>query len=513
MPTRPPSQNHNPTIIITGASGFIGRNFLNAIKDHCFIYALASRSQTEAEIPPHENIQWMRGDIGEEENVARLFTKISKDGPVDFIFHFAAYYDFTLKESPEYQRTNIDGVAHLLKHATKLAPKRFIFASSLAVTDFSADLRIIDEKSPADAKYPYAISKHQAEKLVKEYSTAFPCTIVRLAAMFSDWCEYGPLYVLLNTWLHDSMMGRIVAGRGTTAVPYLHVADLNRLLVKIMEKHDQLNRFDIFAASDNGCTTHYQLFVAAKRYFFGKTALPFFCPAWVASLGVIAKNIIGDFINRPPFEKPWMIKYVDKQMDVDSSHTQALLDWQPKQRYQVSRRILFLIENLKSNPELWKKKNIAMAHKSSKECASLRIYNTMLEMKESIVEDHVAHLRSPSNKMVYPYYQKLLKNELKERAYLMYQMLEIVMLHGDRIHMLHYASSLAHARHKEGATAHEVINAVTRMAGSVEEALRHNLKLQDLQHKIRQEINITTQLITDEIEDVFDTLSARKHDN
>ena len=124
------------TILVTGASGFIGRHFINAVKDDFFIYAIARRSQHEAKIPLLPNIQWIPVDLGDRESVNRIGDQLARDGGVDYVFHFAGYYDFTNEDNPEYQRTNVDGTHHLLEISRKLGIKRFIFASSLTVSNW-----------------------------------------------------------------------------------------------------------------------------------------------------------------------------------------------------------------------------------------------------------------------------------------------------------------------------------------------------------------------------------------
>ena len=53
-----------------------------------------------------------------------------------------------------------------------------------------------------------------------------PSCIIRLAALFSDWCEYAPLYMFLETWLSNVWNSRVIGGRGTTAIPYMHVREM-----------------------------------------------------------------------------------------------------------------------------------------------------------------------------------------------------------------------------------------------------------------------------------------------
>ena len=93
------------------------------------------------------------------------------------MLHLAGYYDFTNKNHPEYERTNVKGTALILKYAAELNIKRFIFASSLTVSAFGKQGPVLNENSPADASFPYAKSKKKGEKLVKKYSKKFPCSV------------------------------------------------------------------------------------------------------------------------------------------------------------------------------------------------------------------------------------------------------------------------------------------------------------------------------------------------
>ena len=507
------NQPKPPVIIVTGASGFIGRYFIEEVKDDYTIYAIARRSQRKSEVPDHPNIHWMRVDIGEEKEVVRAINTISKEhASIDFVFHFAGYYDFSYKNVPEYHRTNVKGTENLLKCVESLAPKRFIFSSSLAVSDFSDPNRIIDERSPADADYPYATSKKQAEELVHEFSSKFPCTIVRLAAIYSDWCEYGPLYALLNAWLKKGWMSKIVVGRGKSGIPYLHVFDLNDFMLKIIEKHRQLGNCDVLIASRDGCTSHNRLFDVANRYFYGETVYPTYIPVFVAAIGVIGINVIGKLQRSEPFEKLWMLKYIDQRMEVDASKSREILNWEPKPRYDIKRRLLFLIENMEYNPQLWNKKNIAMAIKKVEERPGLKMFNIMLAIKDRTIAEYVAYISLPENKEKFPNYQKLDREDLISKATYMYEVLETAILNGHRTHTLSFSRSFAQNRFKEGFGLNELTSGFTRISSKIEEEIRYHPELVAMQQRVRDKFVITNQLIVDEIEDVYENLSEKNAD-
>ena len=62
--------------------------------------------------------------------------KISQNGNIEFVVHFAGYYTFDNTPHPEYERTNVNGTKLVLKYSKLLNPKRFIFSSSVAACDF-----------------------------------------------------------------------------------------------------------------------------------------------------------------------------------------------------------------------------------------------------------------------------------------------------------------------------------------------------------------------------------------
>ena len=505
------AENRNkPTLIVTGASGLVGGHFVNAVKDRYYIHAVARRGQTDTEVPVHDNVRWHRCDIKDEKQVSRLVDFIRGGGSqIDFLFHFAGYYDFTNRESDEYRRTNVDGTRHLLQGAARLGVKRFVFSSSLAVSEFAGAPRVITEETPADAGYPYARSKRLAEELVREYSAQFPCTIVRLAALYSDWCEYAPLYVLLNGMFLEGLRSRLIAGTGETALPYLHLHDVNAFWLKIIENHERLGGLDVLAASPNGCVSHNELFTAARQgWGDGKGRKgPVHVPVWVLTAGLALRLFLGRCVGRPPFERPWMMRYIDKRMKIDAWATQDRLGWSPKRRYHILRRLPYLIENMTRKAPAWERRNLAMTKQAVAERPGLRIYNAMAEVKKSVIEAFIACITADTNKDLFPHYCALDPAELQLRAELAYQMLESSIRMGDHSSLFSYANHLARCRLLEGIGREELSGALEHLAAHLETALATHPGLAGLRKNIYLLIGLKMQIMLDEIEETYENLS------
>lgn len=315
----------------------------------------------EAGVQGNSNLRWTQVDIADWDNLKDLIHRVEDHGGVDYILHLAGYYDFTNRDHPNYTRTNVEGTKNMLELARHLEIRRFIFASSQATCSFNTT---INEESPPVADIPYARSKRAGEEMVRAYSQWFPCAIARIAAVFSDWCEYPPLYTLLNNWLSGKLLeSRILAGRGRTAIPYIHVHDLVLFFLQTISRSDELGQCITLNAGPSGTTSHLELFQIATQHYYSKPHKPLFIDQRLLVPMILARRLQRQLQGKEAFEQLWMLDYVDKQLVADSSKTHDLLFWEPNPRKTITRRLVFLIENMQRNPELWQTWNEAMLRK------------------------------------------------------------------------------------------------------------------------------------------------------
>ena len=69
------TKRNQKKILVTGASGFVGRNILEDLYQEYYIYVLARRTQQEAGVKTHKNIKWILVDI---EIKAKIFSIYSR---------------------------------------------------------------------------------------------------------------------------------------------------------------------------------------------------------------------------------------------------------------------------------------------------------------------------------------------------------------------------------------------------------------------------------------------------
>jgi len=497
-----------PGILVTGASGFIGRHFVIAVSGKFRLFCIARRSQKEAGIPYHENIHWLQADITEWKNHLKVLEYTRDHGGADYVLHLAGYYDFTLKDNPAYEETNVTGTRYLLELSKMLGARRFIFSSSLAACKFPPFGRALTEKSPLDAEYPYARSKRKGEDIIKAYSETFPCTIVRLAAVYSDWCEYPILYMMLRTWLSgNKLRSKMLAGRGESAVPYIHIRDLVKLFLRIIEISDSLPKFAVYMAGSQGSISHMDLFRTATRYYYGHDVKPIKVPKVLTYFGLIIMSLMGWLTGNEPLEKPWMAEYIDKKLTIDASVTFNALNWKPTPRYHILRRLLFITEKMITHPKNWEFRNELLLQRVAYR-ASTEVYNILMELRESLVDRLVEEVMKPEHDQRFPNYQKMNRDLLKWYITLNFQLVSASVRNRNRAMIPNYAQVIAYRRFVEGFDAREVKDLMLLTARTMETSLLERSEFRSLKQRVDDYIILTSQLAIDEFEDTYEILKT-----
>jgi nucleoside-diphosphate-sugar epimerase len=503
------SSKKQKNIIVSGASGFVGKYFIDFIKKDFNVIAIARRSQNESGISYHSNIHWIQWDIANASFLNQVLGFIIAKGGADYFVHLAGYYNFDYKYHPEYERTNVKGTKNVLELAKKLNIKRFIFSSSLAACSFSDKNRIIDESTAPDAHFDYAVSKQKGEELVKLYSNYFSHSIIRFAAVFSDWCEYPPLYKFLCTWLKKGYDSRILAGKGFSGVSYIHIYDLARLMKTILVKHVDLPQQSTYVASPDGSTTHLELFKISTKDFFGKERKPIFLPKFLAYPGILVRIWLGKLkITPPSFEQLWMVKYIDHQLRVNAEKTRNELGWDTTPRYHILRRLLFLLVNMKSHKQEWESKNEASMHRWSMR-PNLKIYEEMLQMQDLILAKVYQCIVIDDKKAEFKNFKLLPKAEFNEYVSQVYHLILASVRSGDKSLMLAYIGDIAVDRFADGFD----INELSAFFLCINEIIVHEMlqisELQKLKQDIYDSIELSIQMAIDEMEDTYENLENK----
>ena len=219
-------------ILVTGAAGFIGSNFVfHMRKAHpeYDIIALdsltyAGNLETLAPVMEEEHFTFVRCDITDREGVRKVFEEHHPDVVVNFAAE--SHVDRSIEDPGVFLRTNILGTQVLMDACREFGIQRF---HQVGTDEVYGDL-------PLQASSPYSASKASADLLAMAYHRTYglPVTISRCSN------NYGPyqfpeklIPLMIANALADKPLP--VYGTGENVRDWLYVEDHCRAIDMILE--------------------------------------------------------------------------------------------------------------------------------------------------------------------------------------------------------------------------------------------------------------------------------------
>jgi dTDP-glucose 4,6-dehydratase len=178
-------------ILVTGAAGFIGSNFVRYWlerhpDDHLVAYDLLTYAGNRESLP--DEVPFVQGDIADEE----LAEQTLRDEGIEVVVNFAAesHNSLAVVDPGRFFRTNVIGTQTMLEAARRTGVQRFHHVSTCEVYgDLPLDSDdAFTEESPYRPGTPYNASKAGADHAVRAYFETFglPVTITNCSN------NYGP---------------------------------------------------------------------------------------------------------------------------------------------------------------------------------------------------------------------------------------------------------------------------------------------------------------------------------
>jgi nucleoside-diphosphate-sugar epimerase len=210
-------------VLITGLTGFIGRNLAAAIVHDGFEIVTVSRRESPS-IPLVKPGNIFKGNLNDKESLRAAFQG------VDVVVNIAA----ELKNEADFMKTNVLGVQNIIDLASEYGVKKIVHLSSVGVVgmQYSSSPVVVDENSVCRPKNNYEITKLESEKLLLETwsSDASRLSILRPTNVFG---ELHPRNALLN-FISSVKNGRKYYATRTAMVNYVYVNDVVQSLRKFI---------------------------------------------------------------------------------------------------------------------------------------------------------------------------------------------------------------------------------------------------------------------------------------
>ena len=295
------------TILVTGASGFIGRSLCARFASDRIDFLGTTRRDLDCS-------GYRCASVGNIDGATNWTSVL--DG-VEVIVHLAARVHIMSDDAEfprnEYTRVNVDGTRRLAECASKAGVKRIIFLSTVKVLGEKTETRPFhysDEPAPVD---PYAESKLGAERSLRqiEKQTGLEVVVIRPPLV------YGPgvggniarmiEYIRSGLWLP---LGRIENKRSLLAV-----ANLCDVVSICLDHPDAAGKTFLISDGSDISTTD---LIKAIAQEMGK-------PSRLIPVPERVLKVCGRIVGRTAD-----VRRLCDSLQVDISYTKELLGWSPR---------------------------------------------------------------------------------------------------------------------------------------------------------------------------------------
>ncbi len=155
----------NTTILVTGASGFIGSAVARRLLDAGYRVRVLLRPESPRRNLEDLAVEIVTGDVTDPASLEQAMAGCAA------VFHAAADYRLWTRRPRELYRTNVTGTVNVMRAALQAGVDRVVYTSSVATLGHHRDRTPADEETPAtmeDMIGHYKRSKFLAEERVRE---------------------------------------------------------------------------------------------------------------------------------------------------------------------------------------------------------------------------------------------------------------------------------------------------------------------------------------------------------
>ena len=227
-------------ILITGAAGFIGLNYIRQLSNTSGLQDVViadklTYAANEAVLRNTPGVMLEVVDIADLEAISKVFDRYK----IEYVINFAAesHVDNSIKDCMPFIQSNIIGTVNLLQLSLKHNVKKFLQISTDEVfgqADFGS---AFDEKSKINPRNPYSASKASAEHFVWAFYNTYglPTVIVNCSN------NYGPYQYkekLIPLAINKIKNGEPVPvyGNGSQIRDWIYVEDACRAIDLVFKK-------------------------------------------------------------------------------------------------------------------------------------------------------------------------------------------------------------------------------------------------------------------------------------
>jgi len=318
-------------VLVTGATGFIGRHLVGPLSKTCSLRCLVRKS---SDITPLKdlNVEIVYGDLLVKDSLGPAL-----DG-IDLVYHLAG--EVYSRRKSDYYKGNVLATQNLLKACEVKETKRIIFLSSTAVYRLPTARTLLTEESECKPISIYGKTKLDAEELIK--NSNIPWVIIRSTVV------YGPHQPsVVNRFFIQALVAKkiYVIGDGNNLRSLCFIQNLIDGLLLLADQQDISQETFIF--SDNSPFTLNEIIVAASSVTEQKIKI-IHLPDILGDMSGTIYNLLGRLFKLYLIEL-YSIKLMQKNTGYDITKAKTEIGYNPR---------VVLVEGIRSTAE-WIKNNLS----------------------------------------------------------------------------------------------------------------------------------------------------------
>jgi len=338
-------------IIVTGSCGRIGTQVVKKLGEH---YPIVGFELLKAIYASHSE-ELIPVDLSSDESVDQAFTHIRQfyGTKIVSVIHLAAYYSFSEKHSPLYEKITVEGTKRLLKHLQEFEVEQFIFSSTMLVHKPTTPGHPITEQSPVQPNWDYPLSKVHTEQAIHTLRGKIPTVNLRVAGVYDDVCHSIPISHQIQRIYEKKLEAHLFSGDVDHGSSFVHMDDLVRAISLCVEKRKELPQELTLLIGEEKTLSYDTMQRAISCLLYGKEFETYCVPKWFAKFGAFVKCLIA--WRHKPFIRPWMIDLADDHYELDITQAKKILGWQPERSLEET--LPKMIASLLKDPTQWYRMN------------------------------------------------------------------------------------------------------------------------------------------------------------
>ena len=338
--------------LITGSSGLLG---------HALAHHFGSKNNQiigfdEAGPPyPPPNTECLFCDLTDDESVQKTMFMVKSlfGSKIKSVFHLAAYYSFSGKDSHLYKDLTVEGTRRMLRELQKFDVGQFIFSSSMLVYKPNKKGEKLTETSELEPTWAYPQSKVDTEHVLVTEHGKIPVVNLRIAGVYSDVCQSIPLAHQIQRIYEHRLEGHLYSGDVDVRQAFVHMEDLVLAFEACVQNAHKFSELETFNIGEEDALSYDETQRIIARQLFDEPWPTLDVPKPIAKVGAWVEEKLP--LQDKPFIKPWMIDRADDNYELDATKARTMLGWVPK--YNLRDTLPRMLEGLKVDPEKWYKIN------------------------------------------------------------------------------------------------------------------------------------------------------------